>query len=127
VIVVITERRFAKRFRAVDGAIAALSPESGRVGQIRNISLHGLAFRYIADDSAMADLHGTVKLQIMFAGEGIWLEGVPVKWVADIDIPTDTSFSQIPLRQTCLQFTALTATQKNRLQEFIHRYTSGNN
>lgn len=75
----------------------------------------------------MADLHGTVKLQIMFAGEGVWLEGVPVKWVADIDVPTNTSFSQIPLRQTCLQFTSLTASQKKRLQEFIHRYTSSNN
>ena len=126
-IVVRTERRYAKRFRAVDGALAALSPESGRVGQIRNISLHGLAFRYIADDSAMADLHGTVKLQIMFAGEGVWLEGVPVKWVADIDVPTNTSFSQIPLRQTCLQFRSLTASQKKSLQEFIQRYTRSNN
>lgn len=121
------ERRFAKRYRAVDGALAALSPESGRVGQIRNISLHGLAFRYIADESPETDLHGTVKLQIMFAGEGVWLEGVPVKWVADIDIPSSTSFSRIPLRQTCLQFTTLTDTQKKRLQEFIRRFTSGNN
>jgi hypothetical protein len=121
-----TERRYAKRYRAVDGALAALSPESGRVGQIRNISLHGIAFRYIADDSSKADLHETVKLQIMFAGEGMWLEGVPVKWVADIDVPTDVSFSRIPIRQTCLQFTSLTDTQKNRLQEFIHRYTNGN-
>ena len=121
---VMTERRFAKRFRAVDGALAALSPESGRVGQIQNISLHGLAFQYIADNSHKADLHGTVKLQIMFAGEGVWLEGVPVKRVADIDVSTDTSFSQLPLRRACLQFTSLTATQKKRLQEFIHRYTS---
>jgi len=122
-----TERRFAKRYRAVDGALAALSPESGRVGQIRNISLHGLAFRYIADESPKADLPGTVKLQIMFAGQGVWLEGVSVKWVADIDIPPDSSFSRIPLRQTSLQFTTLTNAQKKRLQEFIHRYTSGNN
>lgn len=122
-----TERRFAKRFRAVDGALAALSPESGRVGQIHDISLHGLAFQYIADDSTMADLHGTVKLQIMFAGEGVWLEGLPVKRVADINVSADTSFSQLPLRQTCLQFTSLTATQKRRLQEFIRRYTSSNN
>jgi len=122
-----TERRTAKRFRAIDGALAALSPVSGRVGQILNISSHGLAFRYIADDSLKTDLRGTVKLQIMFAGEGMWLEGVPVKWVADIDIPTDTSFSRIPLRQTCLQFTTLTDAQKKRLQEFIHRFTRRNN
>jgi len=122
-----TDRRIVKRFRALDGALAALSPESGRVGQIRDISLHGLAFQYIANESPETALDGTVKLQIMFAGEGVWLEGVPVKWVADIDIPTDVSFSRIPLRQTCLQFTTLTDTQKKRLQEFIRRYTHRNN
>lgn len=119
------ERRFAKRFRAVDGALAALSPESGRVGQIRNISANGLAFQYIADDAPEADLHGTVNVQIMFAGEGVWLESIPVKWVADIDISTNASFSRLPIRQTCLQFTTLTDTQRKRLQEFIHRYTRG--
>ena len=126
-ITLITERRITKRFRAIDGALAALSPESGRVGQIQDISLHGLAFRYIANESPASDLHGTVTLQIMFAGEGMWLEGVPVKWVADVDIPTELSFSSIPLRQTCLQFTSLTDDQKKRLQEFIHRYTHRNN
>jgi hypothetical protein len=120
------ERRIAKRFRALDGALAALSPESGRVGQIQNISLHGLAFQYIADDPAEMTIPETVKLQIMFAGEGVWLEGVPVKWVADIDIPTTTSFSRIPIRQTSLQFKALTDAQKTRLQEFIRRYTRNN-
>ena len=119
----ITERRTAKRFRAVDGALAALSPESGRVGQIQNISLNGVAFRYIADDSPEANLNGTAKLQIMFAGKGIWLDGVPVKWIADIDIPTDSSFSGIPLRQTSLQFIALTDDQRIRLKEYIRQFT----
>jgi hypothetical protein len=122
----IPERRIAKRFRAVDGALAALSPESGRVGQIQNISLHGVAFRYIADDSLETDLNETAKLQILFAGKGIWLEGVPVKWIADVDLPTASSFSGIPLRQTSLQFLALTDAQKTRLQDYIRRFTQKN-
>jgi len=122
----IPERRIAKRFRAVDGALAALSPESGRVGQIQNISLHGVAFRYIADDSLETDLNATAKLQILFAGKGIWLEGVPVKWIADVDLPTASSFSGIPLRQTSLQFLALTDAQKTRLQDYIRRFTQKN-
>ncbi|MGD9331509.1 MAG: PilZ domain-containing protein [Desulfobacterales bacterium] len=125
-IVLILERRKVKRFRAVDGALVAISPESGRIGQIRNISLSGLAFRYIAADTPEALVQGTVKLQIMFAGEGVWLDGVPAKWVADFDIPRGTSFSGLPLRQTCLQFISLTETQKTHLKEFIRRYTSGN-
>jgi hypothetical protein len=119
----IIERRNVKRFRAVDGALAALSPETGRVGQIRNISLNGLAFRYIADASPETNLNGTAKLQIMFAGKGIWLDGVPVKWIADVGIPTNSSFSGIPLRQTSLQFVSLTDSQKSRLKEYIHRFT----
>ena len=122
----LTERRNTIRFRAIDGALAALSPESGRIGQIQNISLSGLAFRYIADDAPGMLRHGTVKIQIMFAGEGVWLEGVPAKWVADVDIPPEQSFSGIPLRQTCLQFISLTDSQKTRLKEFIDRYTNGN-
>lgn len=121
----ISERRIAKRFRAVDGALAALSPESGRVGQIRNISQKGLAFRYIADDSPQADVNGTVKVQIMFAGQGVWLEAIPVKWIADVEIPSESSFSGIPLRQTSLQFIDLTEDQQARLRDYIHRFTEG--
>jgi hypothetical protein len=122
----ITERRIAKRFRAVDGALAALSPETGRVGQIQNISLNGVAFRYIAENSPEADRNGTAKLQLMFAGQGIWLEGVPVKRIADVDLPTGSSFSGIPLRQTSLQFLALTEAQRTRLQDYIRRFTQKN-
>jgi hypothetical protein len=122
----IIERRIAKRFRAVDGALAALSPESGRVGQIQNISLNGVAFRYIAEESPEANLNGTARLQIMFAGKGIWLDGVPVKHIADFDIPTDSSFSSIPLRQTSLQFIDLTDDQKARLKDYIRRFTQEN-
>ena len=119
----IIERRLAKRLRAVDGALAAMSPESGRVGQIRNISLKGLAFRYIADDSPAANLNRTVNLQIMFAGKGVWLDSVPAKWIADVDIPPDASFSGIPLRQSSLQFISLTDAQRALLKEYISRFT----
>ena len=123
----IIERRIAERYRAVDGALAALSPVYGRVGQIQNISLNGLAFRYIAEDSPMPALNPTVTLQILFAGEGVWIEGIPAKWVADIDLPPDRSFSGIPLRQTSVQFLNLTDAQKARLEEFIRRFTNINN
>ena len=121
----INERRIAKRFRAVDGALAALSPESGRVGQLQNISHKGLAFRYIADDSPEADVNGTARVQIMFAGKGVWLDGIAVKWIADVEIPAQSSFSGIPLRQTSLQFIALTDEQKARLTDYIRRFTEG--
>ena len=125
-ITLVTERRIAKRFRAVDGALAALSPATGRVGQIQNISLNGVAFRYIADDFPEANLDGMTRLQLMFAGKGIWLDGILVKRIADVDLPTGASFSGIPLRQTSLQFIALTESQKIRLRDYIRRFTQKN-
>jgi hypothetical protein len=118
------ERRMAKRFRALDGALAALSPDSGRVGQIHNISSDGVAFRYIADDDADPPSVNPPRLHLMFAGEGIKLEGIAVRCIADIELPKDPSFAGIPLRQTCLQFVSLTDDQKFGIREFIRRYTS---
>ena len=119
-----TERRIAKRYRAMDGALAALSPESGHIGQIRNISSGGLAFRYIADTMTDRAPHATFSLQLMFAGEGVWLDGIPVRRVADVAVSAEASFSGLPLRQTSLQFVSLTAPQKDALQAYIRRCTA---
>ena len=119
-----TERRVAKRYRAMDGALAALLPESGHVGQIHNISSGGLAFRYIADTWTDRAPRATLSLQLMFAGEGVWLEGIPVRRVADVGVSTEASFSGLPLRQTSLQFVSLTDHQKDTLQAYIRRCTA---
>jgi len=41
------ERRKSKRYRAVEGVYAAISPRSNKLGQIIDISMGGLAFKYI--------------------------------------------------------------------------------
>ena len=41
------ERRQQKRFKAAEGAFAALVDQESRLGQIKDISPHGLSFRYI--------------------------------------------------------------------------------
>ena len=41
------ERRKNKRYKAVEGAYAAISPNSHKLGQIIDISMGGLAFKYI--------------------------------------------------------------------------------
>jgi hypothetical protein len=117
------ERRNVKRFRALDGALVALCPASGRIGQILNIGLGGLSFRYIADPAHDTGLEGTLQLQLMFAGKGIWLKNLSARWIADIEIPTDPSFAGLPLRQTCLQFVSLTHNQKSCLETYIQRFT----
>jgi hypothetical protein len=41
------ERRLQKRFKAAEGAFAALVDQESRLGQIKDISSDGLSFRYI--------------------------------------------------------------------------------
>jgi hypothetical protein len=41
------ERRKNKRYKAVDGAYAAISPNLNKLGQIIDISMGGLVFKYI--------------------------------------------------------------------------------
>ncbi len=40
------ERRRNKRYKAVEGAYAAISPNSHKLGQITDISMGGLSFKY---------------------------------------------------------------------------------
>ena len=120
---IMTERRITKRYRAMDGALAALSPDSGRVGQIHNISTGGLAFRYIADPASNGAPCSPDNLQLMVAGEGVWLEGIPVRWVAEVDVLSEASFSGLSLRQASLQFVSLTDRQRESLAAYIRRCT----
>jgi hypothetical protein len=41
------DRRKCKRFKARNGAFAVLMPAGNKLGQIKNISISGLAFNYV--------------------------------------------------------------------------------
>ncbi|WP_242637487.1 hypothetical protein [Desulfobacter hydrogenophilus] len=41
------DRRKNKRYKAAEGAYAAISPNSNKIGQIIDISMGGLCFKYI--------------------------------------------------------------------------------
>ncbi len=76
------EKRAFKRFETMDGAYAAISPSSYKIGQIVNISLGGLVFKYIDRDesnNAFGD-EGTIFL----GGFGFSVGDLPFRTV-DID------------------------------------------
>ena len=70
--------------------------------------------------------HEQLPLIPIRSGKGVWLDSLPAKWIADVDIPPDPSFSGIPLRQSSLQFISLTEAQRARLKEYISRFTEEN-
>ena len=116
------ERRLQKRFKAEEGAFAALVDQESRLGQIKDISLHGLSFRYI---DSQEKLENASELKIILGKQGLYLDKVPFKKVSDFEIESEFSFSKVKMRQIGLEFGVLTAEQKRQLQRFIQNHTIG--
>lgn len=116
------ERRQQKRFIAEEGAFAALVDQESRLGQIKDISIRGLSFRYI---DSHEKLDKADELKIILGNQGLYLDRVPFVKISDFEIESEYSFSTIKMRQIGLQFGALTAEQKMRLERFIQQHTIG--
>ena len=114
------ERRQQKRFKAEEGAFAALVSRESRLGQIKDISLRGLSFRYIDTDEKPGDAD---ELKIILGSRGLYLDNVPFKKISDFEIKNDYRFSTIKMRQIGLEFGELTPGQRNRLNQFIKYHT----
>ncbi|MGD9042277.1 MAG: PilZ domain-containing protein [Desulfobacterales bacterium] len=114
------ERRQQKRFKVQEGAFAALVAQESRLGQIKDISIRGLSFRYIDSNEK---LENADELKIILGNEGLYLDNVPFKKISDIEIESEYSFSTVKMRQIGLEFGELTAAQQNRLNQFIENHT----
>ena len=117
---VLDERRQQKRFKAQEGAFAALVAQESRLGQIKDISLRGLSFRYIDSHEKRENADA---LKIILGDEGLYLDNVPFRKISDFEIENEFSFSRIKMRQIGLEFGELTAEQKMRLDRFIQYHT----
>ena len=119
---VLDERRQQKRFKAQEGAFAALVAQESRLGQIKDISIRGLSFRYI---DSHEKLENADALKIILGDEGLYLDNVPFKKISDFEIENEFSFSRIKMRQIGLEFGDLTPGQRDRLNRFIKHHTIG--
>ena len=116
------ERRQLKRFKAAEGVFAALVDQESRLGQIKDISLRGLSFRYI---DSHEKLENARELKIIIGKRGLYLDKMPFKKVSDFEIEGEFIFSTVKMRQIGLEFGVLTAEQKKRLERFIQLHTIG--
>jgi hypothetical protein len=92
------ERRLQKRFKAAEGAFAALVDQESRLGQIKDISSDGLSFRYI---DSHEKLENASELKIILGNRGLYLDKVPFKIISDFK------------------------GQRDRLERFIKHHTVG--
>ena len=116
------ERRQQPRFKVVEGVFAALVNHTSKLGQIRDISKRGLAFRYIDHGDEAGE---NTELKIIIGSGGVYLDKLPFIKVTDFEIKNEYSFSSLKMRQIGLEFGKLTKQQLSRLEQFIQTHTVG--
>ncbi len=125
----LVDRRQHERFQVHDGAVVVLRPPApilGQdidiVGQIIDISKTGLVLRYV---SSQERSYESFELDIVLAGNGFRLNGVPVKTVSDSQMADDAASNYTTVRRRGVQFGALTDQQVSQLERFIQDHTNG--
>jgi hypothetical protein len=117
-----SERRQQKRFKAQEGAFAALVNPCSQLGQIKDISKLGLSFQYIETEERPQE---ACELKIILGSHGLYIDKLPYETITDIEISSEYSFSSIKMRQVSLKFGQLTSAQQARLENFITNHTVG--
>jgi hypothetical protein len=116
----VEEQRQYKRFQVPKGAFVGLGPYDTKVGQIIDMSMGGLAFRYVGMEEP---LHG--ELDIFLSERDFYLGRIPFKTVSDFEMVSTAPSSPVSMRRTGVQFKKLTHFQISRLQYLIQNYTLG--
>lgn len=118
------ERRKNKRYKAVEGAYAAISPNSNKIGQIIDISMGGLCFKYInaAKESQEAALR--TKESIFLSSVGYYVGDLRFQTIADYEITDTPLFSSMKVRKRHVKFTDLTFKQLFDLDHYLKNNVS---
>ena len=116
-----TERRNFQRYKVAYGAYAVAGPEVAKLGQIKNISMGGLAFNYLADESRSQHCH---EMDIIIRQDSMRIKNLPVKTISDFELAQENVFSTVKLRQLGVQFGELTPDQTTQLEHLLKTHTS---
>ena len=117
----ITEQRQHKRFQVPKGAFVGLGHHDTQVGQIIDVSMGGLAFRYVASNVRS---HECAELKILRTDGSFSCDSIPFKTIWDCSTPQDFSLGSLTLRHCGVQFGKLGDDQKFDLKYFIENYTT---
>jgi hypothetical protein len=116
------DRRLSERYRVKDGIFAVLIATRDKLGQIKDISLRGLSFRYVNNDKYSKE---SGELKIIIAGCGLYMDKLAIETISDFEIKGGFSISPLKLRQTGVKFVDLTSEQRARIEAFIVQHAVG--
>ncbi|MFH2058619.1 MAG: PilZ domain-containing protein [Pseudomonadota bacterium] len=118
------ERRKHKRYKAVEGAYAAVSPNSHKLGQIIDISMSGLAFKYIDTSNDNPTEDNMPEETIFLSSMGYYVGDLPFKTISDYEVTNAPSFSSMRVRKRHVQFTDLSFKQLFDLDYYLRNNVS---
>lgn len=118
------ERRKNKRYKAVEGAYAAISPNSHKLGQIIDISMGGLSFKYIDTSSDDKENNDVPEESIFLSSMGYYVGDLPFKVVSDYEVTNAPSFSSMKVRKRHVQFSDLSFKQLFDLDYYLRNNVS---
>ena len=113
------EQRKHERHCSREGAFVSVRNGSNKIGQILDISLGGLSYRYV--DNGIK--HGDYKLDIFLVGPDFRAESIPVQTVYDCEIEEDQKSEGLKIRRQGVQFADLSSIHISLLEYFIEYYT----
>lgn len=109
-----TTRRY-RRFSTHGRALARVRSAPETMFHVIDISVGGLAFRYLGD----GELGGDADELDLYHGDSLALRGLPVRAVSDCSL----DYGFIPMRRRGLSFGELTSEQRLALDAFIVNHT----
>lgn len=122
-----SERRRYIRFLAQDNAYAALGTHFSKVGKLKDISIAGLAFEYI--ENTEVSERDSSKVTIFLTENGVYLPDFACRIIYDHPIhlmKNKSIFKPLHITKRCaVQFMAITAYQRKKLENFLNHYTRG--
>jgi hypothetical protein len=116
------DRRLSERYRVKDGIFAVLVAKKDKLGQIKDISLRGLSFRYVNNDKYAKEAG---ELKIIIAGLGLIMDKLVIETISDFEIKGGFAISPLKLRQTGVKFVNLSPQQRAQIQDFIRKHSVG--
>lgn len=118
------EKRKNKRYKTIEGCYAAIGPNSQKLGQIIDISMGGVCFKYIDTFNDDQEAGTQKENSIFLSSMGHYLGDLPVNTVGDYPITDEPSFSSMGVRKRHVQFVDLNSKQLFNLDYYIRSCVS---
>ena len=120
-----TEKRKFARYITRPEIFAALGKSFSRVGRVKDVSLGGVAFEYIAEEQNEDDLSS---IDIFATGNGLHLSRIPCRKIYEVSVKDTTEVSslssELRTKRCGVEFDDLTKSELSQVKHLIETYAA---